>query len=367
LAIINRSGTNIHTSQPYSNFSGVVDTAWSPTDPDKYYYFNGTSLSRRNLAAQTTDTVKNFGSTLQHLGGSGNWIDITGRYFLIRFGDEAYVWDSQTDTLYANPVPWTGGGGWIQISPNGLFVIDHGNDHTSYAINHGTDTVSATGVMYADFGTDHSGAVSASDGTTYGILINGSTGTPYTQNGPGVYAVDVSVDRSAMSVAQQMDDSVGGLGGAGHALIPITFADAGHISGVSLGPFKNWFFFSPEGQNIGDGPDDFDAAPTNWYVHKQEIIAANVITLATKRICHHRSRGLWRLGACSVPAIQSAYEYMPKVSCSWDGSLVIWASNFNLDYADKACGYSDFYAVIDSLGAQDEGGGAPRRGTASLR
>jgi len=53
--------------------------------------------------------------------------------------------------------------------------------------------------------------------------------------------------------------------------------------------------------------------------------------LEVRRYAHHRSRGL-----------ASSYYAQPRISCSWDGSVVLWTSNFNIG---APVGYSDLYAM----------------------
>jgi hypothetical protein len=69
--------------------------------------------------------------------------------------------------------------------------------------------------------------------------------------------------------------------------------------------------------------------PAFWLPYEQEIIAMNVVTSEVRRYAHHRSRGL-----------SSSYYAQPRISCSWDGSIILWTSNYNRqlppdnDYAD---------------------------------
>ena len=52
LKVINTmTGADVYTSQPGG--LNASECRWHPTDPDKYYYLNGTDLVRRNLVAQT--------------------------------------------------------------------------------------------------------------------------------------------------------------------------------------------------------------------------------------------------------------------------------------------------------------------------
>jgi hypothetical protein len=63
-------------------------------------------------------------------------------------------------------------------------------------------------------------------------------------------------------------------------------------------------------------------------VLRQEIVGFNILTGEMRRLAHHRSR--------DVPA---EYGYEPRVTSSWGGEYVAWASNFNRP------GGADIYAV----------------------
>jgi hypothetical protein len=72
--------------------------------------------------------------------------------------------------------------------------------------------------------------------------------------------------------------------------------------------------------------------------YMQEIVMANVVTGEVRRLAHHRSR-----------SVEAYYRAQPRLSVSWDGSRVMWASNFGADthFGDYASGegYSDIYAL----------------------
>ena len=52
LRVINAvTGAEVYANQPEG--LNASEVAWDPIDPDKYYFFSGAALMRRNLAAQT--------------------------------------------------------------------------------------------------------------------------------------------------------------------------------------------------------------------------------------------------------------------------------------------------------------------------
>ena len=113
---------------------------------------------------------------------------------------------------------------------------------------------------------------------------------------------------------------------ANQMLVPLTVNDDAHFSAVSKGAFADCVFISTEST-----VDPFNGGVSGWTAYEQEIIAVNVVTSEVRRLAHHRSRNL--------PA---QYGTMPRVSCSWDGSTVMWTSDYNIS---SPTGYADNYAI----------------------
>jgi len=315
--IINvNTGAIAYPSQPAGAYAAEMH--WDALDPDKYYYFSGTNLVRRNLAAQTNTTIKTFPSTLQANGGSLNIQSRDGRYFTVRYGGTNKVWDSQLDIIYAGAVTPTSTGGWTSITPDGNYLVTSGSQQRSYRIDHTTRTISGTAVMFWSLCGDHGALISASNGKSYMVTFNCYSGVP------GVYRVDITLNQAGRTVAQQLADNT--------LLVPLQWSDAGHMSAVSRGPLADWVFMSPESTT-----DTFDSSTAGWTVYKQEILAINVVTLEVRRLAHHRSR-----------SITANYYNMPRVSTSWDGSVVMWTSNYD---TSSPAGYSDMYAIQYPVGA----------------
>lgn len=318
--IINTSdGSTAYSGTPYGLSSQEV--RWSMTDPDKYYYWSGSSLMRRNLAAGTNTTIKTFAATLQTLGSSTNYQDATDRYFIVKYSNTAKLWDSQTDTIYANPVTPLDASGWVTITPSGNYVVTAAGASAvpnkqsyAYPVNHGTQTISTTPNWYTGLSGDHQGIMSCSDGNDYAIT--------------GAYSVAELV-RAALT----LDSGASGYAAqeaAMQSLVTITYDQSIHFSPVTVGPYKDWIFVATESST-----DDFDEGVSGWYAYKQEIIAINVVTLVIKRLAHHRSRSM-----------SLAYGTYPRVSCAVDGSFVVWTSNFN---DSSPTGYADLWGIANPL------------------
>ena len=337
VSILNSTtGAVAYSGQPIG--VATYEIFWHPTDPDKYFYWSGSSLRRRNLSAQTDTTMKTFPATLQTNGGSLNTVDRTGRYFTVRYGGTNKVWDSQTDTIYANAVTPLDSGGWVAITPDGNYLVTAAGgtgtpqkEHHSYAINHGTRTISTTPTQFWGLCGDHGVLVSASNGKNYLVTFNCHANA-------GVWRVDITLNQAGRTEAQQNADNL--------LLIPTRFGSTndGHLTSVQVGPNANWIFYDSE--NFSNDP--YNGGVLGWVAYNQEVMAANVLTGEIRRLAHHRSRGLTSSGV--------AYYAQPRISCSWDGSVVIWASNMNIS---SPTGYADIYVINNPLGASGGGDTTP--------
>jgi hypothetical protein len=193
-------------------------------------------------------------------------------------------------------------------------VVTAINHKRSYAIDHVARTVDTTGVMFWSLCGGHGDLVSATDGKTYFVTFE-------CHEEPGVWAVDVSLAQTTADIPKQREDN--------RKLFATEWADDGHMAAGARGMFQDWAFISVESND-----DPFTGGVSGWRPYKQEIVMANVVTGELRRLAHHRSRG-----------IGASYYHQPRVSVSWDGTRVAWASNFG--YAGT--NYGDIYAI--ELGA----------------
>jgi hypothetical protein len=300
------TGAVLYDNQP----AGTVpfEIAWHPSDPDLYYYYNGASLISRKLRAPPIDNIDNivmvFPSDLESTGGSLNSIDRTGRYFTVRYNGTNKVWDSQENIIYDGEVLPFSSFGWVAITPDGNYLVNAAGpnfEHYSYAIDHQKHEVSSVPVNFWGLCGDHGDLMTASDGHNYFITFN-------CNNFPGVYRVDITKDITGRTEEEQRADNPPLI-----HLAPVNFD--GHFSAVSKGALQDWVFLSMESYL-----DPFDGGISGWTPYEQEIIALNVITSEVRRLAHHRSRGL----------IED-YFNTPRISSSWDGSVILWTSNYNIN------------------------------------
>jgi len=306
-----RTGDVVRTDVPSGDVN--YDVSFDPADPDALYYWVDAELWKYVMSADASRRVKTFPARLQSLGGSVDWIDRTGRFMLVAYGDGLHVWDKETDTIYEGTIPGAPTAGWAGLSPDGRYVIvtDY-LEHRSYAIDHATQTLAIAGTLFWTLCGDHGDVVSASDGKTYLITLN-------CDDESAVYLVDVSVPQTAADIDKQKRDNV--------RLFVLDWADDAHFSCAARGVNQDWCFVSVE------SADDTFANPGPWRPYKQEIVMVQTISPYTvRRLAHHRSR--------SIP---DNYAYEPRISASWDGTKVAWASNYGYD--PFGVGYADLFEV----------------------
>jgi hypothetical protein len=309
------TGAVVRANVDFGNGEGSFD----PVDPDIYWWwpYQSSELRRYSVSAGAYTVAKTFPSMLVSLGGSVDWIDRTGQYFLVSYGGQLKIWDKTTDTIYAGSVPNTFGTGWAGISPDGKWLIIGGHNgqefqHWSFPIDHASKTLSSTGQMFWSLCGPHSDIISTSDGKTYLAGFN-------CWDQPEIYRVDVSLSQSTSDIAKQKTDNV--------RLFGNDWKDSGHFSCVSKGALQDWCY-----AEISSGDDTFSGSGA-WRPYEQEIVAVQMMPpYAVKRLAHHRSKSPF-----------TNYTRQPRVNASWDGAKVAFASDYGYD--GGAVGYSDIYFV----------------------
>ena len=301
------TGAVVRSGVPSSTL-GIAQ--FDPVNPDVYYYISGADLRQYSVSAGSSSVVKTFPATLGELGGSIDYVDRTGRYFLVNYSGALHVWDKATDTTFAGSVPAAFGSGYAGISPDGQWLIQN---TTSYAIDLAGQTLAVSGTTFWTLcgSAPHLDVMSASDGKTYAIV-------PNCTDAPENYRVDVSLPAGTM--AQQKSQAV--------HLFDYDWQDAEHFACAGTGANQDWCFVSV------DSTDDTFADPGTWRPYKQEIVMVQMVPPFTvRRLAHHRSR--------SIPA---SYYYQPRPSASWDGTKVAWASNYGYDTGTSSA-YADIWAL----------------------
>jgi hypothetical protein len=303
---------------------GTGEVSFDPVDPNVWYHYEVNQLWQFNVATGNASLMKEFATTaVDGVGGSVDWIDRSGRYFLVAYSGAVQVWDRASDIIYANPIPFDAlSGGWAGISPDGQYVVTATDvGFISYVIDHNTRMLSS-GTMFWNLCGDHGDLISASDGKTYLVTFECHTEA-------AVYLVDITKPQTIGDPDRQRAEN--------RLLIDTAFEDGGHFSCVSSGLNRDWCFVSLEAQ------DDFFLDPgPSWRPYKQEIVALQVVPpFAVRRLAHHRSRSTF----CPLTCFHSGgYYHQPRPSASWDGRRVAFLSNFGYD-AGPTTEYSDVYVL----------------------
>ena len=344
LAVINvATGQVTHNGIPIGTVA--ADDGFDPVNANALYYHTASSIHQVTLGSNGTWTSSVYftapaGQTLNSLGGTINWLDASGRYMVVRYGPEpsVYLYDRQNLAAgpYANPVDGATTidvGSYVGITPDGQFLVGYqGANGTaglydmgqgvSWKIDHANRAIAATENIFWSLCGDHGSFISPSDGRDYMVVSN-------CNDFAELWRVDITND-------------IAGLDETGQKALPNnlrliswpTWNEVGsHVATAATGALRDWAFYATE-----DGTDTFNSGTvdpmtgniTPWHAYRDEIVAFNVLTGASRRLAHHRSR--------SVDVMGNYYD-MPRVSTSWGGTYVGWASNFNQS------GVIDVYAV----------------------
>ena len=269
-----------------------------------------------DTSTSASSTVHTFPSTLQNLGGSVNYIDNTGNYFVVNYGSGTTIWDKANNVIYTGASALTIGTGWVGITPDAKYMIISGPigvvDHYSFALDNVNHVVGSPVDFWSLCG-DHGGMISPSDGKDYYITNN-----CYDQ--AQIYRVDVTLPQTVPpgGLSQQKSQN--------YALLTRTWSDDNHISCTARGTHQDWCFMNSEASVANSSPE----------IYWNEIIGLNVLTGAVRRYAHHLSD------------VSGNYYNQPRIDAMWDGSKVAYASTWGNTtdsiYAFSSTGL-DLYAL----------------------
>lgn len=287
------------------------DAGFDPVNPNVVYYIQGATIHRVVLGAAgaRTDAVwLTVPSSIHSQGGSENWLSADGRILAVSYGSEPAVHVFDTANLAAGPfagaIPQGDPSGYSAVLPSGNHVVTvagngfngSGTTFRSYAVDLASRTLSTSGVAFWDLCGDHSAFISPSDGKDYAVTTDCYATSRLVR-------VDVTIPLTAgHTEAQEL--------GAHKSLIDLKWMDL-HATAVAKGPLRDWAFIDTETSN------NITAA------YQGEIIGFNVLTGETRRLAHHRSK-----------ISTGDYYTQPRISVSWGGEFVGWATNFQGTKAD---------------------------------
>jgi hypothetical protein len=309
------TGATVRSAVPWG-----IEGTFDPNDPDVYYYYlyQGTILHEYHVSTGTASGLLTLTSPAMFapLGGRTDWVDDTGRYFVLNYSNALHIWDKQTNTVYGGTVTTQFPGGWAGISPDAKYLVLSGVDageleHWSYPIDHAGQNLSSTGTMFWSLCSDPGELTTASDGHTYLITTDCS-------DEAAIFRVDVSL--AAGSLAQQKAQN--------QKLLHQDWNDGNFYSCVTRGAHRDFCYVG-----VLSCDDPVGDAGT-WRPYEQEILEMQIVPpYAIRRLAQHRSRG---------PCSQDTRK--PRVSASWSGDHVIFSSDFG--YAPNATvEYNDLYCI----------------------
>jgi|SRR5436190_8674475 len=308
--ISTQTGAVAYTNLPTG---GNSDYGFDPIDPKVYFYGDrsGPNLRKVTLGAGGTFTdvlYLTVSSNLLSLGETINWLSADGRYMVLRYGPEpsVHVFDRQNLAAGAYAGATAGNdvdtGGYAGLTPDGKYVVD---GRRSWPINHAARTVGGNGTFYWGLCGEHTAFMSASDGRDYAITAN-------CYDYMEMWRVDITNDATGLSA-----DAVKALPNNLRLVSLPAWTMDHHVATAAKGSLRDWAFMS-----IEDSADVFNGPVSPWSPYRSEIIAVNALTGEVRRLAHHRSRSTGSNDAVG-------YYYQPRVSSSWGGEFVGWASNYN--------------------------------------
>ena len=340
------TGAITHTGLPNGDFA--ADGGFDPVDANVLYYIvrdrgdGRGEIHRLTLgpSGSWTNTVEwtapsPLGTASDYLGGTINWLDASGRYMLVRYGPEPSVYLLDRQNLAAGPYGnaidarnYVDEGSYLGLTPDGGFVVGFDSrfniafglgEGVSWAIDHAARTVAPAPNVFWSLCGDHGAFASASDGRNYMIVsdcdnFSGLWRVDITNNADGLGEEQKTLPNNRLLIAWATVNEVGG-----------------HVSTVARGLLRDWVFYASEDgtDEFNGGVDDGTGAITPWHAYRQEIMAINMLTGEIRRLAHHRSRSL----------LSGDYYAFPRLSASWGGGVVGFASNFNQP------GVTDIYAI----------------------
>src|SRR5262245_19208515 len=329
LAVIDvATGHVTHNGIPIG--SAPQDAGFDPIDPNVLYYYSGSSIHKVTLAPTGTWTDSIYftaPAAIQSLGGTINWLDASGSLMVVRYGPEPSVHVYDRQNLGAGPfanaadgVSTIDAGSYVGITPDGLFLVGYQGANgsagmyrmgqgVSWRINRASRSIAPAPTVFWSLCGDHGTFISPSDGRDYMVVSNCTSSAE-------LWRVDITNNAAGLDEPAQKT-----LPNNRRLAAWPTWNEAGsHVSTVARGALRDWAFYATE-----DGTDTFNSGSADtrgyiapWHTYRQEIVAFNVLTGEMRRLAHHRSR-----------SVTSMYYYTPRLSASWDGKYVGWASNFN--------------------------------------
>ncbi len=301
--------------------NATAQPRWSRTDPNTFYYLRGNQLKKYNVGTNVASVVRTFSEYSSITQGGEADISVDGNYLpLAGDGRSIFLYNIATDTK--GPVLDTGGRSWdsLYVTPSNNITVTwntvgrnryNGIELFDRNMNFVRQLTRAGGHM--DITTD-------ANRDEVLVWTNAADPQAVCPNG---------IEKVRLSDARQT------------CLFSGSWSMAYHVSA----PTNNgWFFIETY---IPSDP----IPPSGWPAYANELLQIKLDGSEVRRLAHHRSRPF------------NSYTYSPKVASSWDGSRIVWGSNFGLQaISGHPSEYSDAYLIELSASAPSTPSTTPSSG-----
>ncbi|HWJ39480.1 MAG TPA: hypothetical protein VNT29_00025, partial [Candidatus Limnocylindrales bacterium] len=281
---------------------------WSRTDPNVLFFHTGNTLKMLHVASETVTVVREFKEYSTITGKGKTDISEDGsRFIFIGDGKDLFVYDMQTD--FVTPIAKNTAPGWnnVFLSPDNQPIISWLTPGTGRG--QGVELFDADGKFIRQLARadGHMKLTRDASGQTVMIWTNSADPQPDPNAQNAIVMVDLKTGEHFPIL--QLD---------WHLAVHVSAADRG-VAFVETYDTANFRF------------DE-----SNWKPYVNELMMIDLATGVVTRLAHHRSRAT------------DTYNYMPKLTCSRDGSLLAFGSNFGMSLqagtkAQHPIGYTDAY------------------------
>jgi len=285
--------------------SALTEPRWSRTNPNVLYFHNTNQLEQLDVSTMTISVVHTFWE-YESISGKGQMdISLDGDHFVL-LGNNRYMFTYQISTDTKSPVFDTG-----VVSYSVLYIGANNSVTISWAQ---AGTTRFTGVELFDVNMNFLRQLTHAAGHMHmGVDTNGEPILIWNNS-----ADPAPVCGQNAVVKVRLED------GLQTCILSLDFSLAMHISAAD----NSWAFVETY------VPSDVNPSSPAWVPYTDEVLQIKLDGSEVRRLAHHRSRPF------------DTYVYEPKVSSSRDGSLIVYASNFDLQsIRGNPTQYADTYMI----------------------
>jgi hypothetical protein len=292
--------------------NATSEPRWSRTDPDTLYFHVGNALKSLNVVTGAVAVIHAFTEYAEITGKGESDISEDGTSMVFCGDDkEVFVYNLATDSkgpvIDVAGIPLDS----LYLTPSNGVLISWDPATPVVGTYFGIDLFQDGVFQRKIFNSNgHKHCARLADGTPVLVITNSNENPVTLPDFPnGIVIVDLATGKQ-------------------NGLLSLDWSLAVHISAADIG----WAFVETYNPT---NPDP----PAGWFPYTNELLAIKLGGSVIGRLAHHRSRP-------NPPG--DTYNYMPKCSCSRDGSLLAFGSNFGLSAqpgtaATHPPGYADAY------------------------